>query len=724
MKNRIVAAVLAFMLLLPVLSGCTQLSNSSNGNASGEPELKYRIELLGYGYASWMSANDNNFMMGVSYPDVEIEVLDKELNLINRIEHENFAEGSHMNDGFHLAPDNGYWLTEVTRPAAPNLGQNGYLRLFDNEGQEVFTIDMQEEYGVNLILIGCDSQGNAYLYNDYSGFGREPICLYVIDQTGQLVLQTDKQFYIALRMTTTVEGRVILMDLDVRRNLYELIDYDIVPLHTFDKNEAYNYLYGGKDNCIYLPLFEDLYCFNLDTFEMQHVANWPEFTGSSLDYLKMMTDGEIYIGVRGRLARLVENDGQEVEDNRTVIKIASYTLSSEHLRWITEFNETSSEYVLEAMAYQQYDTDDNIYGAAFRLNLDIIAGKAPDIYLWSFAGGFSGFNCESYAGRGLFADISEFLDRDEELSRESFLPNMIEALETENGELSELPIEFVAYAWACRASDISLEQWTLREFFDEHSKRPEAIAAFGVAPEYFLVEAFNCNSEEFVDWNAGTCNFETEYFIELLNFVKSQKIDPSKAYFGLPSNNIAAGKQYLYATPLGMVADIQRFKQHFQNDEVKFIGFPTTEGRGNSFRFMKSISISSSSVHKDVCWEIIRHFYTSEYQLSKIALFPTNIIALEYNLMNPNAHYEGDRIQVSNAPPDEEFVMVITEVTEEEAKQVRELVYSLDSVYRQNNFIAEILLDSTQRFLNGQGTAEDAARVIQNRVSIYLAEQH
>ena len=726
MKSTQKFAATAFFLLLIVMAGCQEQESISTPNVY---EASYAYEFTRIDDVVFMSANVNTLMFYTLTPsttgggaeDWSYRIYDSELNHIKNIEHKLFLEGGWVR-GFAQNPDNSFWLTEDALISLTDMSFQSYLRLFNPEGEDVLTINITEEYGVRATLIGSDSEGNAY-FTETEGPG-VPISLYVIDRSGTLIRKIDNQFMWFMSMATLDDGRVILLNADNQHNLYELTHDDVKKLYSFGAGEYYNNIFAGKDNSVYLTHDQYLYTFDLETHDMKLVASWRDMPGCQLDSLYVTPSGEIYGLIFGRLVRFVEFDNLSPtpEDQRTVIKVAMYTQIPKFTEWSIDFNAKSTEYKIEITDYSQYDTQDNIYGAIHRLSLDLMSGNPPDIFLWNFMGNFHGFTQETYAGKGVFADLGEFLNNDPELSRESFLPNLIEALETENGEIFELPIEFQANVISARKSDIPLDQWTLEEFLAVQAKRPEAYAAFSLSPEMLVNLIFQYSSEDFVDWNAGTCNFETEYFIKLLDFAKSQKLDLSKHYYALAHNNIDAGISYLFITNLGQVQDIQYIKATFGGDEINFIGFPTTHGQGNSFQLWSSLSIFNYSEHKELCWEIIRHFYTTDYQLANANFFPTNMDALDWRLNNPNEYIQKEYMFTLEAP-NEFFQVVMTKATDDEIEQVKELIFSLDRIHRQNNIIRDIIYDSIGVFLNEQATGEQTAKIIQNRVSTYLAEQ-
>ena len=61
--------------------------------------------------------------------------------------------------------------------------------------------------------------------------------------------------------------------------------------------------------------------------------------------------------------------------------------------------------------------------------------------------------------------------------------------------------------------------------------------------------------------------------------------------------------------------------------------------------------------------------------------------------------------------------------SEEDAEILRGIVYGADKVVCTDEAVIDIITWAVTPYLEGKGTAEDAAREIQSRMSIYLAEQ-
>ena len=62
-------------------------------------------------------------------------------------------------------------------------------------------------------------------------------------------------------------------------------------------------------------------------------------------------------------------------------------------------------------------------------------------------------------------------------------------------------------------------------------------------------------------------------------------------------------------------------------------------------------------------------------------------------------------------------------MTQEQADKLWEAVTTCDKVLEQDDAIYNIVFEQAQAFYSGQKTAEEVARLIQNKVTIYVNEQ-
>ena len=409
-----------------------------------------------------------------------------------------------------------------------------------------------------------------------------------------------------------------------------------------------------------------------------------------------------------------EDKLRERVDERVTITLAAFSSSSLIKEAIYNFNQKNSNYTIEVINYGEFAD------GVSRLNIEIIAGTAPDLIYWGF--GLSGnINPEIYSKAGVFIDLYAYIDNDEVTIVDSVLLNLLEAIEAEGGHLYEMPLSVFLMLVAGSVEVVgSKPGWTFDDYFALLEQYPEATLPFGSADwQYILSIALSNNSRTFIDWEKEEVRFDSEEFSRLLEIAKTywDSIDTNV----IEAVSIQEGKQLLSINGLSSVSSIQRFPALF-GSEVNYIGFPTEQGVGNSFLLNGSISINAASDYPDVCWELVKSMLSYEIQLNRNAGFPVNLEALDYRLNNAAQFEEAAGFLYSDNEGNSWGVR-LEDARPEDIVQVRSLLASCDRVFRVDRNIMTIIEEVAPSYFSGDRTLEDTVEIIQSRAQIYVSER-
>ena len=222
----------------------------------------------------------------------------------------------------------------------------------------------------------------------------------------------------------------------------------------------------------------------------------------------------------------------------------------------------------------------------------------------------------------------------------------------------------------------------------------------------------------------------------------------------------------------------------FFTEDITMIGLPSMSGNGSVITSdAMSFAISAKSPVVDGAWSFVRYFLTEEYQDTLEYTFPVRVSSLEkladkavaqqaeekknweeyLNNYGGNDYIidddmvvmpteETESVAETEEPAEtEDKVVVDTEIsvetdavigggvigmpnpypqeqfrvflTEEMADEIIEFIKSLNHVLRYNVPVNNIIKEEAAQYFAGQKSLEDTARIIQNRVSTYVAER-
>lgn len=372
-----------------------------------------------------------------------------------------------------------------------------------------------------------------------------------------------------------------------------------------------------------------------------------------------------------------------------------YSISDELRDAVIRFNNTDSEYrvEIESILYES-DADRD------RLLIELATGDEYDIIDTSFLP-------ENALDSGVLADLLPYLDADEDISREDFIEPLLAAMQR-GGKLYEYCPRFSMLSLA--ASDAlfdSCESWTAGSVQAALSGNSELeTPARDRLIDGFLLAA----TAEFIDWDSQSCSFDSAEFQGWLELLTS--LPESKDYYERPA-------------ALYVEADLVQCLKYTLKDS-KFLGsysvtgFPSSSGTGSYFmRFGDEygsylytigqntrVGVMESSANKDGAWRFV-----------KTLMLGGDTLGLTYGIPVLKSAFESALASALESS-DSEYAL-----TEADAELLREQVYNTTKLASADEALLSILRSEAQACFAGQKTAADAAKQIQSRVSIYLAEQ-
>jgi len=257
----------------------------------------------------------------------------------------------------------------------------------------------------------------------------------------------------------------------------------------------------------------------------------------------------------------------------------------------------------------------------------------------------------------------------------------------------------------------------------------------------FLINSLLYSGEMFIDWENNRANLDSDEFIKLLEIAAAL---PGEPIYDSPMvgeiKRLHDGEQLLYSFDLHSAGSFQHFKGML-GENIVVIGMPTPTGGRHVIKPMMNIGININSPHQEAAWSFIRRlllpdrdFYfglplrIDEFE-KRIVDFMTPLLFWDEDDPESGAK-KGDpraqRVTYGVTGEDlihEEVTYYLHALTEEEADVVREIIKSADMFFHYDEVIAMIVAEDSQSFFAGNRTAEDTARIIQNRVQTYLNER-
>ena len=398
---------------------------------------------------------------------------------------------------------------------------------------------------------------------------------------------------------------------------------------------------------------------------------------------------------------------------------------------VINFNRHSSDCRISIKDYSEYNTDDDYSAGLTKLTTEIMAGNMPDLLA------MSDLPYEQLAAKGLLEDLYPFLDADSELGREDIMDNVLRASEI-NGGLYQIASQFNVMSLIGSSKVVGDEPgWTYDELYEALATMPEGcdIMDYYATRDAILQALLIINMNSFVDWTTGKCSFEGKDFTDMLEFAAHfPETVPDDGEYVSDTTRIAEGKQMLMSAGIYDIDD-SFYNNSYFGGSITYIGYPTNEGVGNVLNLTNNYGMSSSCKNKEAAWQFLRGLLTMDSQ--RFYGLPTNKNLFEQKMkaaMTPEYEEDengnirldenGEKSMIPRSTWRDELgnEVVYYALTEEDAAKLREAIVAADRLYTQDTGLVEIVQEMTQAYFAGQKSAEEVARLVQSKVSIYVNE--
>ena len=420
---------------------------------------------------------------------------------------------------------------------------------------------------------------------------------------------------------------------------------------------------------------------------------------------------------------------------------------------VVKFNQQSNKYRITVVDY--YSMSDPDGSAVQLMNNDIAAGKIPDIVIFDRENFRDTTLPESYESKGMFVNLYDYMDNDRDFPRKRLAECAKSPFEND-GKLYRLVPRVSISAFARRADcELDIENKSFEEYLELHGQN--GVDVFPYMTQDILtgpfVNFFSC----LIDEEAGVCHFDSESFISYLNFVKSLP-DSNNQY-----NHGDDAKKYQNGTLITRYSDIASDtmmligKAEFGVEnlsELKFFGLPrtdmlprtesvpSTDDKNNAVvedSLSYAISAKSEKEKRDGAWEFIK-FMADKTDESPYKSFQSLGVSTVDTVFAAEAEIKFDTLYTvdggsvsssyGNSDPSENIDRWMKQpgihlrITQEDCDILWEFMDSITHNSKIDYVAQSIITEESQLFLAGAKSAEETAKVIQNRISIYLSESH
>ena len=450
-----------------------------------------------------------------------------------------------------------------------------------------------------------------------------------------------------------------------------------------------------------------------------------------------------------------------------LIYAALNPVSNELKESVQKFNENHPDARIEIRDYSDE-------GGIERLRTELVLGRVPDImemhyygksgpqvaedstFFYVLPGSYTEAADEYWmpyrimAQKGYLEDLWPYIENDPDLGRDGVMQAPLKAAEVNNG-LYILFQKVVIFTLTGRESVVGNRySWTMEELLEVLEGMPEGstILRYNMTRQEAFFNFLRFSLDRFVDQEAGTCDFDSQGFRDLLRFLeslpdKSESEDPADAEEEV-KRRIRNGQQMLEGKMISWQIGIGISDAIWQ-ERAAFPGYPTADGSSGSFFYPPGtiLAMSSACRDKEAAWEYIRELIrprcNKAHPLAPLMNIPVNANDYEMLLWGELVQLRKliDRagtgkffkkfMETSPSTTQRHFrhgpdLHLMHVQTEEDSQRHRDLVNHTTQLYWPNDELSDLVWDSIGPYLAGDRSLDDTVALVQNRAQLYVNE--
>ncbi len=391
-------------------------------------------------------------------------------------------------------------------------------------------------------------------------------------------------------------------------------------------------------------------------------------------------------------------EGSSGQSKETVVlTYATMRLDDQMRSWIVAYNTEHPECRIEVKEYGGEGAEAGL----LRLNADILAGHAPDII------DLEDIDVGPYIAKGILTDLYPLMDADAEMGREDFVPGILKQYE-EDGKLYGIMAGYRLETLMGKEAVVGEPSgWTVERMQEVLARVPEdGCFIDNMAPYGLLRILLHMGMGEYLDWENGTCSFDSEEFIRVLELANSMS---SKVMDGDMEGNLASGKVTVNRIYVEGISDYLSSREMFHGEKVSCVGFPSAQGGSALVYPFRPMGISDLNGNRDMAWTFVRTFLGEEFQTMEVRFN----LSIRLDVLRKKLDSEAENAAKREQPIAQEDLDAFCQLAD---------VPSGKRTFDQN--VWNIISEEAEYYFNGQKSAEDVAKIIQNRAENYVSENY
>lgn len=342
------------------------------------------------------------------------------------------------------------------------------------------------------------------------------------------------------------------------------------------------------------------------------------------------------------------------------------------------------------------------------LNTQLLAEDGPDII------DLTGLPVQDYIVKGALADAADVIQP--YLEGQDLLENVVSQFQYEGGYYA-VPLQFMPVCIFGQGDVTSCNTMEEMITYAKNHSDSEKTILNGVSLAKLLEVFLPMESENLLDENG---NLSEE---NLKNFIQNVKTLYGLSK-GIESEELGSGGDspfHLIKAAYSYVNSIVQLDDFVFSISSQYDG--SFESFGGYLVPINQIGMNANSMNLEAAKEFYRYLYSEEFQMTITnSYFPVSQTAFSSVIGREEREYnENSGINVRVAEDESIFLHIIPR-TQDEKDKMKEICYSVDKVYLEDETMNEIFEEGMIGYITGTDTLDDAVNQVYSKLSFYMAE--
>ena len=577
----------------------------------------------------------------------------------------------------------------------------------------------------------------------------------VLDGTGKMVRKIANQAMYSI--DTDADNNIIVICFDKGAQVVQMYDSSsgkVIWSSDIDaaagentssfSSDSQKVRYNNSSKSIYIMVSSGVYNYDGSGNFTETVLDFSKYmilaSGYKVSDLNVDQSGNIYITTREvkshEIYRYDIDAGAHKARERKAITLAVPVTDRRLEVAAMKFQKAYPDYRIDIKPYEQKNNAGRDFENYVKtLNTELLTGKGPDIIAASW------IPYEKYADKNMLADLGELMEQDKDFDAGKYYTNIFDAVKYKD-RLYTLPVCIRFDLLAANKKVLEQEfvniddtNWT----WDDFRKIGRKLAGEGGTKGRKPFISLSCRSlleymlkgnyGSFVNEQEKKSSFDTKEFTDLLNMVKEfgdGKLSNDTVERNANFNDLDSIEKGMVIFNPQTISDYSfyGFLKALYNDQVRLLNYPSSgKVKGGVFDSDSLFSINSNSENKDLAWEFLKFLLSDEVQSGELEGFAVNKESLVKTAQKAIEMTGSGGMSIAVGKKDEKPKIInYRALTQQDIDYINGFIENMRIFNRNNASVNKVVQEETLVFFAGQRTAEETAKLIQEKVSIYLGE--